>query len=177
MKSLFCALAVCAVSILGPTAALARAESKLIYSYGAWEVRLVGFDDGAVSCLAKVSRASDSFSVWASPSSPVKLQFYSTSWAFDTSTANLKVRIDSFPSWRMTNAKLYKHSVLFNLPNNDAGSKFLLEVARGITLRLYNDSGRHVKSYTLSGSNASIRQLINCVRVLRNDAGGANPFN
>lgn len=160
---------------LGAPPASAETRSKLVYSSGAWQVRVVAYDTGSMKCQARVADNGYSFSVWAAPGSAVRLQFYSSRWGFNDERATLKVRIDSYPSWRLSNAHLYKHSVLFNLPNNSAGSKFLKEVAYGNRLVLRSDSGRHVHTYTLYGSKASIRALITCVDALkgRNDR---NPF-
>lgn len=170
MKSRLAALALAVLTAVAPMRASAEITSKVIYAYRDWQVRLVNYDNDRLRCQARVSRGGYSFSIWASPTTAVRLQFYATGWSFGAShRGNLKVRIDGYPSWRLSNAELYKHSVLFNLPSSSQGTKFLLEVARGETLRLYNDRGNHVHTYSLSGSRASIAALINCVKALRGD--------
>lgn len=162
-----------------PRPATAEVTSRTIYKHQSWQVRVVNYGDKRLRCVAQVSRSGNIFSIWASPDSKVRLQFYSRDWAFGARhRGDLKVRIDGYPSWRMRNAELYKHSVLFNLPSSSKGTKFLLEVARGNTLRLYNSRGKHVRSYTLAGSRASMSALIRCVKALRggSGAGDSNPF-
>ncbi len=158
-------------------APLAWAEpmSERLFTHKSWMVEVVGFDDGSIACVAQVNDGSDTFSVWADPWNPVKLQFYSTSWQFEGGNADLGVQIDRRTPWELTNAELYENSVLFNLPEGDASTRFLMEVMNGRTLHLDSDSGERVQSYTLAGSSASIRALIECVDVLGQDSDG-NPF-
>ena len=172
--------AMSALMALGAGPAAAKITSRTVYSNQSWQVRIVNYDNKRLRCVAQVSRNGNIFSIWASPTSRVRLQFYARDWAFGARhRGDMRVRIDSYPSWAMRNAELYKHSLLFNLPNSSKGTKFLLEVSRGETLRLYNKSGKHVRSYTLAGSRGSMAALIKCVRALRErsgSGGGANPF-
>lgn len=160
------------VAAAGPLAA--QIQSRTVFQQRAWEVQVVRFDDGSVSCVAQVSRPGETFSVWASGSGPVRLQFYSTAWDFGRGdTANLIVQIDRRAPWNLTNAELYLQSVLFNLPDNDTGTRFVLEVMRGNVLYLRDSRNRGVREYTLAGSSASIQALIDCVDGLRRRP---NPF-
>lgn len=163
------------IGLAGPAAA--ETSSTILYQHRAWEVQFVAFDDGSVACVAQVSQPGDSFSIWAGPNEPVKLQFYSTEWQFDGGTANLSLRIDRRAPWDLTNAELYENSVLFNLPDSQAGTNFLLEIARGNTLYLRTETGDPVKSYSLSGSRASMNALIECAETLDRGANPQNPFN
>lgn len=176
MKSAVAAFTVCLLALSAAPAVQAQARSRVIYSHKAWEVRLVRFDSGAYSCMAKVSNAHDSFSVWADGRGPLELQFYSSAWRLDKGQATLQVRIDGYPAWRLKNARLFRHSVLFHLPGNRTGAKFLWEVARGNRLTLRNARGRYVHSYTLAGSSASIGALNKCVGILRGRGRDGNPF-
>ena len=156
---------------------MAETTSEVMFSHKHWEVEIVAFDDGTFACLAEVDAVDESFSIWTYADQSVKLQFYSTSWEFgEGDTANLSVQIDRRGPWAMSNAELYKNSVLFNLPDSDAGVRFLLEVAQGTRLNLRTEAGDDVQWYSLSGSKASMQALIECGEVI---AGGspANPFN
>jgi hypothetical protein len=156
-------------------AALAEAQSELLFSHKAWEVRVVAFDDGTLSCVAQVSDGTDSFSIWNDGVSSVRLQFYSDAWDFgEGETADLVVQIDRRAPWTLTNAELYLQSVLFDIPGDDKGAEFVAEVMRGNTLALSNDTGEHVMSYSLAGSSASVSALIECVNALSRES---NPFN
>ena len=166
-----------AVLGLGASAFFAAAEtqSQMLYEYKHWQVEYVTFDDGSVACLAEVDASTDSFSIWTYPDATVRLQFYSTSWDFgDTGdTANLQVQIDRRGPWTLNSAELYLNSVLFTLPDSNAGSDFLLEVAQGNKLHLNSESGEGVMDYSLAGSKASMLQLVDCANSI---TGDGNPF-
>ena len=167
----------CAIALMA-TAASAEAEYKTLYQHKAWEVQVVGFDDGTLSCLAQVSDGSESFTLWADAENLVKLQFYSADWDFgEGETADLEVEIDRRSPWTLNAAELYLQSVLFNLPNSDTGTKFLLEVVKGNTLYLRDDAGKDVRSYSLAGSSASIGALTDCVDAISSGNADRNPFN
>lgn len=167
---------VMAAAGLAVAAGVAWAEpvSEVVYRHKNWEVLIVGFDDGSVSCVAQVTAAGDTFSIWADAVNPVKLQFYSADWQFgEGDTADLQVEIDRRGPWSLTNAELYQNSVLFDLPDETQSSRFLHEVMNGRTLHLRNDTGEAVMDYSLAGSSASIGALGDCVDVLSADS---NPF-
>jgi hypothetical protein len=157
--------------------ALAETQSTTLYQHKHWEVEYVQFDDGTAACLAEVDAGTDSFTVWLYQDASFRLQFYSTGWEFGDSgdTADLQIRIDRRSPWDLTNADLYRNSVLFNLPDNDTGVRFLVEVAQGSTLYLNTENGEGVKSYSLAGSNASMRAMLECGDSIT--GSNSNPFN
>lgn len=149
-------------------------QSERLYSYKAWTVDGVTFDDGSVACLAEVSDPGESFSLWVFPDRTIRLQFYSEDWSFgESDTANLEVEIDRRSPWTLTGANLTQNSVLFDLPDEDAAVDFVVEVARGNTLYLRSEAGEEVRSYSLAGSSASIQTLIDCGNAISADG---NPF-
>lgn len=153
-----------------------EATATTLYSYKHWEVEFVQFDDGSAACKAEVDAVTDSFSIWYFQDDTFRLQFYSTDWEFGESQyADMQVRIDRRSPWSMTNAELYQNSVLFNLPDNETGVRFLMEVARGSTLYLNTAAGEGVKSYSLAGSRASMEAMIDCGSTMSSAPG--NPFN
>ena len=171
------ALATLGAIVLTGSQLLAETQYEVLYTHKAWEVQIVGFDDGSLSCLAQVSDGDESFSLWADAANLVKLQFYSTEWDFgEGDTADLEVQIDRRAPWNLTAAELYLQSVLFDLPDSDLGTKLLLEVVKGNTLYLRDDDGNDVRSYSLAGSNASIQALIECVDALASGSADSNPF-
>ena len=105
------------------------------------------------------------------------MQFYSTEREFGEAgdTADLEVQIDRRGQWTLNEAELYKNSVLFNLPDSDAGMRFLVEVARGNVLYLRSASGEDVQSYSRAGSQASMDALVDCGEVIAGNS--SNPFN
>jgi hypothetical protein len=166
---IFAAMALLAAGSVGAQ------TSEVLFSHKHWEVQIVGWDDGSVGCVAQVTAPGETFSIWTYPDGGVQLQFYSTAWEFgEGETADLEVQIDGSSPWSLTAAELYKNSVLFFLPQGDAGVNFIVEVARGNRLFLRSADGSDVQNYSLAGSRASIDALVEC-----GDAIGrpSNPFN
>jgi hypothetical protein len=167
------AAALIAASVGGATAQ----ETEVLFSHKHWQVSIVGWDDGSVGCVAEVKAPGESFSIWTFPDGAVQLQFYSTAWEFgEGQTADLGVQIDRRAPWSLTGAELYQNSVLFYLPDDQAGVNFITEVARGDRLYLRDDDGSDVQNYSLAGSSASIAALVDCGDVITRKTPG-NPFN
>jgi hypothetical protein len=161
---------VAAVTAFGLCAApvLAEPQSETLFKHKHWEVEFVTFDDGSLACLAEVDAQTDSFTLWVYQDQSVRLQFYSTSWEFgEGDTADLEVKIGKRSPWSLTNAELYKNSILFDLPDSDQGVNFLVEVAQGSRLYLRSASGEPVMDYSLAGSSASMDALIECGNAIR----------
>lgn len=165
-----------AAALIAATAGLAQAQqSEVLFAHKHWQVEIVGWDDGSVGCVAEVSAPGESFSIWTFPDGAVQLQFYSTAWSFgEGDTADLEVQIDRRGPWSLTAAELYQNSVLFYLPDSQAGVNFINEVARGNRLYLRDIDGSDVQNYSLAGSSASIDALIDCGGVIQ---APGNPFN
>lgn len=161
-----CAPAVAVCMLAAPM--FADTSSETLFKSKNWEVELVSFDDGTLACLAEVDATVESFTVWVYPDQSARLQFYSTSWDYgEGDTANLDVKIDRRKSWQLTNAELYKNSVLFNLPDSNDGVRFLTEVAQGQRLFLRTEDGSPVQDYSLQGSRASMDALIVCADAIK----------
>jgi hypothetical protein len=163
-----------ALMVAMPMSAEAQ-QSETLFSHKHWEVQVVGWDDGSVGCVAQVTAPGETFSIWTYPDGGVQLQFYSTAWEFgEGDTADLEVQIDGRAPWSLTSAELYKNSVLFFLPQGDAGVDFIVEVARGNRLYLRSADGSDVQNYSLAGSSASIQALVDCGEAIGRPS---NPFN
>ncbi len=164
---------------------MAETESEIIFSRKAWQVEVVGFDDGSTACVAQVTRPRGTFSIWVFEDESVRLQFFSDEWEFEESNADLEVQIDRRGPWTLTNADLYQNSVLFNLPDSRDGVRFMVEVAKGKTLFLRDEDGADVRRFPLAGSSASMQAMVDCgATIAQGDAGGSgsakrksNPFN
>jgi hypothetical protein len=157
------------VALMGMAApVLAEPRSETLFKHKHWEVEFVTFDDGSLACLAEVDATTDSFTVWVYQDQSVRIQFYSTSWEFgEGDTADLEVKIGKRSPWSLTNAELYKNSILFDLPDSDQGVNFLVEVAQGSRLYLRTAAGEPVMDYSLAGSSASMSALIDCGNAIR----------
>ena len=152
-------------------------QSEVLFSHKHWQVSVVGWDDGSVGCVAEVTAPGESFSIWTFADGAVQLQFYSSAWEFgEGDTADLGVQVDRRSPWSLTDAELYQNSVLFFLPDDQAGVNFITEVARGNRLYLRDADGADVQNYSLAGSSASIGALVECGEVIT-DVTPSNPFN
>jgi len=152
-------------------------QSEVLFSHKHWQVSVVGWDDGSVGCVAEVTAPGESFSIWTFADGAVQLQFYSSAWEFgEGETADLGVQVDRRSPWSLTDAELYQNSVLFFLPDDQAGVNFITEVARGNRLYLRDADGADVQNYSLAGSSASIGALVECGEVIT-DVTPSNPFN
>lgn len=166
-------IAAVALTVFG--AAAEAQQSEVLFSHKHWSVSIVGWDDGSVGCVAEVTAPGEAFSIWTYPDGAVQLQFYSTAWQFgEGDTADLEVQIDRRAPWSLTAAELYQNSVLFYLPDSQAGVNFITEIARGNRLYLRDYDGSDVQNYSLAGSSASIDALIDCGNVIQSPG---NPFN
>lgn len=153
-------------------------QTEVLFSHKNWQVELVAWEDGVIGCVANVSSPGESFAMWTFQDSTVQLQFFSTSWSFaEGETANLQVQIDKMAPWNLTDAELSQNSVLFTLPDSEAGVDFILEVAKGNRLFLRTEDGGDVQNYSLAGSRASIDALIECGEVITQQQQPGNPFN
>jgi hypothetical protein len=176
MRILPCLTAAQLTAALLAAAPVAAQQSTMIYQYKHWEVEYVVMDDGTQACIAEVDAGTDSFSIWYFQDDTFRIQFYSTDWSFGEGTyADVMVRIDRRSPWNISDAELYKNSVLINLPGDERGFNFLSEVARGNSLYLGTADGQGIKSYSLAGSRASMDAMAECGGAISNSP--SNPFN
>ncbi len=168
---------VLALALAAPVAApVAAQQSEVLFSHKHWQVELVAWNDGGLGCRATVGDNNENFAIWTFQDSSVELQFYSRAWDFgEGDTADLQVQIDKKAPWNLTKAELRLNSVLFFLPDSDAGVEFIVEVAKGNRLYLRSNDGGDVQNYSLSGSGASIDALIECGKVITQQ-NPDNPF-
>lgn len=166
-----------AVGLLaGLAAAPAQAErTDLLFQFRGWVVEGITSDDDSYSCLAKVSALGNSFSIKRLADTSVRLQFYSEEWEFgEGDSANLQVQIDRLPLRTFSGATLLQNSVFVDMLDLTDAEALVSEVARGSVLFLRTAEGTDVRTYSLSGSAAAIKYLVNCDQAIIPDR---NPFN
>jgi len=167
-------LAIAAILAACITLPAAAYESRVVFQHKNWQVKFVAWDDGSSACTASVGPDNESFSIWTFQDRTLKLQFFSTSWEFgEGEFADLKVRVDRKAPWDLTDAELYKNSVLFTLPDSDDAVRFLMEIADGNRLQLSNSDGSPVTEYSLAGSRASMSAMVDCADGI---SSTRNPF-
>ena len=170
-------LRIAAVGLLaGLAAAPAQAErTDLLFQFRGWVVEGVTSDDNSYSCLAKVSVLANSFSIRRLPDTSIRLQFQSEEWEFgEGDSANLEVQIDRLAPWNFSGATLLQNSVFVDMLDLTDAEALVSEVARGSVLFLRTAEGTDVRTYSLSGSSAAIKYLVNCDKAVIPDR---NPFN
>ncbi len=148
--------------------AVAAGESRTLYRHKAWEVRAVAFDNGRLSCVATVTKPSgDAFSVWSDGITPVNLHFFSPRWNFRPGNTDIVIRIDRRKPWTLNDANLQGEGIFFYLGPGNSSLRLMQEIMAGNRLRLFDNQGGLVRSYSLAGSKASIRKLIECTNALK----------
>jgi hypothetical protein len=154
------------ISILWTRPANADPKTETLFKQLNWETSRVTFDDGDVACLAEVANhdSSESMSLWRFRDT-LRLQFYSEAWSFgEGEQADIDLKIDDLASWQMTNAELYKNSVLFDLPADENGDKLTMELRSGKTAVVTGDSAIGYRNYSLLGAVEAIPYLEGCFR-------------
>ena len=156
-----------AVVLAASLAASAQPYENYYYGHKAWTVHVVTFADNSLACRARVSEPGASFSIWADGYSAVQLVFSRSDWFFAESRKDIVVQIDRRADWDLTDADFIGDRIEFWLPSGDAADRFLGEIVRGNTMKLFSATGRFVEDWSLAGSSASISKLIECTRRLR----------
>ncbi len=168
-----CLLVSGAVLIGLPNAAVAepKALGRVIFKSGDWRVQVISFADGGTFCLADVRQKKSAFSIWTNGRGTVRLVFSAQDWKFGRAAADLRVRIDKRPQWKLDNAQLAGQTAVFELPRDKNGSGFLRQVMAGNRLVLLNRKGAALKEWSLRGSKSALTELIGCDAAL----AGAKP--
>ena len=148
-----------------------KALGRVIFKSGDWRVQVIRFADGGTFCLADVRQKKSAFSIWTNGRGTVRLVFSAEDWKFARATADLRVRIDKLPFWKLDNAQLAGRTAVFELPRDMNGSGFLRQVMAGKRLVLLNKNEAALKDWPLRGSKSALTELIGCDAAL----AGAKP--
>ncbi len=149
-----------------PPARAGRIRTAPIYQQGAWVVQVAAFSPRALACVAQLHQGQATFSIWANGAPPVRLQFYAKTWHLGRGSTDLVMQIDKRPPWRLTHAQATANSVLFDLPANGAGKGVLRDIMQGHRLSLKTTAGAPLQHWSLKGSGAALRALIDCTKGL-----------
>ncbi|GEM_PF-892076 len=162
-RALFAVLLALCLAALG-TDAKARpvGAGKVIFQSRDWRVQVIGFRDGAAFCVAEVMAAPGRFSVWSDGMGRVRLVFTSPRWDFRGGKADLGLRIDERPPWRLGGAVLLGQSAVFELQDPEKGSALLHDLREGRRVVLLDRQGRGLGGWSLRGSSAALDGLGEC---------------
>ncbi len=141
-------------------------DSETLYQHKQWEVIIAAYDDGSISCIARVEKPGSAFAIWGNLTDPMQLQFWNRDWDFTPASEDIVVQVDRRPRWDLTNAELTGKNVWFTLPTDDSSLRFLREIRQGYNVALLSRSGKHIDSWSLSGSSAALSVLADCFQAL-----------
>ncbi len=161
------AAAILAVSMALPGWAGSLVKSESVYRHKQWEVIMASFDDGSISCIARVNKPDSAFAIWGHQRNPIQIQFWDRDWNFTPANEDIIVQIDRRPRWDLGNAELTGKNVWFTLPAGDAPIRFLREIKQGNSVVLMSATGKRIDSWSLAGSSAAMSVLADCIDVLR----------
>jgi hypothetical protein len=139
----------------------AAADETLMYEHGAWSVSLVDWDDGTLSCRAGSETDDTKMRVWAdSWNETLNFQFVASGWDFTPSEGTIFVDIDY---------QRYEAPATFDGGSifvTDLSAEFMRHFKRGSAIALFDEYGRRVMTYSLSGTSAVTDALLECWRML-----------
>ena len=139
--------------------------SRLLGRFAAWEVRQVQRPGVPPVCMARSGGDARFVALYAPAPDRLRMQFYAEAWDFgEGGRVALSLRVDGGAPWAFGDARAFRQSVTFDLPQTKAGSAFLRAIMGGGTLRVADGQGRQVGRYGLGGSAAAVVALADCVR-------------
>ncbi|WP_298904790.1 hypothetical protein [uncultured Aliiroseovarius sp.] len=161
MTRIECALISLLLSI--PTIAHAdRYETTNLFRHKAWSVTLTHDQlDNDFWCNAETTnRRNQLLSISAFDSGNLGLFIFDDRWSLRE--RELKFRIDVDYSRWIVSGNAEGTGVSTMLSDPESSVKFLTEVAEGSAVAVYNSDDRKIATFSLAGSSASLRKLMEC---------------
>ena len=170
-----------AAILLTCTAPMASAlEFETLFEQGDWRVDVNLWPDGSMDCEALTWNGDgDSFSIYETASGATRISFRSSRWDFpdEPTPTDFVVTVDSASPWQMSGSRSLSAISVTSPAGSPETSRFLREIGNGAQLHLANADGRHLLSFSLTGSAASLSALGTCAELLPDeDADDADPF-
>ena len=159
------ALWICA----GPVAAGSFDETRL-FQHGAWSVsHTYDSSDGDAWCSADTgNRAGQWFSVVAFDNGSAAVLVGDPTWNLSERSVRFRIDID-YSRWDIDGAGA-NSSVSVLLDGNSNAGQFIDELMTSSAVAAYNEEGRRLASFSLSGSHAALQKLAECwSRIARRD--------
>lgn len=154
-------LALCLALTTAPALA-DRYESEVYFAKGRWQVEVThDSQDGSLWCSALTENNNNqSFDITAFDDGQLTLFVFDGDWELRERPIRFLVDVDR-SRWTMDGTgKNISVSVTMNDP--DTAVRFLTQLQRGNTVRVYNENEVKLATFSLSGSRAGIDALFEC---------------
>lgn len=141
-------------------------ETVTLYSKGAWSTIVEMYDTGEMACaMTTVQRGGrlDLTHYRSRGGLEIYLNFDGVQGG--AYVVDLELEVDDWGPWNLYKARGQGSAIFFELPDEDASSRLVAEIALGKMLYLY-DGPEIYHHWSLSGSAAALNALIDCVRKL-----------
>lgn len=149
-----------------------RYETHKLFSHKSWTVELTHdqLDDEFWCAAQTTNKRGQLFSLTAFDSGNLALFVFDSRWKMRPRDIQYRIDID-YSRWEITGqAKDQAVSTLLNDPEKSI--KFLTEISEGRAVAMYNVDGRKLAVFSLQGSSAALRKLIECANRISN----SDPF-
>lgn len=139
-----------------------RYETTNLFRHKAWSVEITHDQlDNDFWCNAETrNRNGQYFSITAYDNGNIGLFIFDERWALRKRDIEFRIDVD-YSRWNVR-GQASNSSVSTFLSNPDSSIKFLTELAEGSAISIYNAADQRLASYSLSGSSASLRKLMEC---------------
>lgn len=139
-----------------------RYETTNLFRHKAWSVSITHDQlEDTFWCDAKTSnRRNQLFSITAFESGGLGLFVFDNRWSLRKRALQFRIDVD-YSRW-IVNGNAEDTGVSTFLSNPESSVKFLTEVAEGSAIAVYNSDNRKIATFSLSGSSASLRKLMEC---------------
>lgn len=150
------------LATISTTALAERYERQPLFSHKAWSVALTHdqLEDTFWCAAETTNRSGQLLSLTAFDNGNLALFIFDQRW--DMYQRNIQYRIDiDYGRWELSGqAKDNAVSTFLNDPEKSI--KFLTELSNGRAVAMYNADGRRLAVFSLLGSSAALRKLIEC---------------
>lgn len=152
-----------------------RYETTNLFRHKAWSVEITHdqLDDDFWCNAETKNRNGQYFSITAYDNGNLGLFIFDNRWALRKRDIEFRIDVD-YSRWNVR-GKAEDNYVSTFLDNPETSIKFMTELAEGSAVSVYNSDGQRLASYSLSGSSASLRKLMECWgRIKKSDPFGDN---
>jgi hypothetical protein len=137
------------------TSANAGSNDTLLFEKGYWSVVHVAFDDGSQSCKMVSLTPRSAMILWADTDG-LTFHVANDDWNLDERTARIYVDVD-YDRFDGRATLSGRSMFVFGLSQD-----FIVALARGNAVALFNDRGHRLLTYSLRGSAAATYALMDC---------------
>lgn len=165
----------CLICILLASIAVADPyETNLLFKHKSWHVELThDTRDGDVWCSAVTeNRSGQTFNIVTYPDDSASLFVFDQNWNLSPRTIEFVLDID-YNRWTVIGHG-EDIGIQVSLDGDDQAGKFILELAEGNAVALYNLDLRRLAVFSLAGSKAALLALLDCWEAISDQT--SDPF-